>query len=141
MRPFGRPSLIAVGTFVSGFGGVVVLASLSVAALGHGSYEISGQPVTPGEFVRRAGPFLGMLGVILLVLARGFHRADPRSRWLALAFWLYIGIAALWVANGNAADIWMTLGYIAFFLGISGWYFFRKRNVVEYFTEVGDTDA
>jgi hypothetical protein len=82
---------------------------------------------------RGPGPVLGMLmlvsGALLLTIGFGIRNRKRWARPLILAFWLLEGALNVlaYVRGGQARLLW------APFLLFSGWYLYRKQNVVGYF--------
>ena len=139
MRRAARPDLLRIAIPVCGFAGVLLLASLPIAALGFGSYDLNGQAVSPAEYLHRAGWVALVAGVLLLVITRDLHRAAPRGRGLVMLLWLLIGAVVVWSSPAR-----LRLGFameIAVLAGLSAWYLYRKRTVAAYFHEGPGTDA
>ena len=124
-----RPALLRVGMVLSfGVGTLAVVSALLFAA---GFVDLSRLRDTPwGSW---GLPVWGMLMLVCgaLLLTIGFGIRD-RKRWarpLILAFWLLEGALNVigFVRSGQARLLWVP------FLLFSGWYLYKKQNVVGYF--------
>ena len=118
---------------------MLLLASLPVAALGFGSYELNGQTISPSDYLHRAGWVVLVAGALLLAITRDLHRAATRGRGLVMMLWFFIGAVVVWSSPAR-----LRLGFIVEFgvlAGFSAWYLYRKRTVTAYFDAVTETDA
>jgi len=109
-------------------GALAVVSSFLLAA---GLVDLSGLRDTPWGSWALPVPGMVMLVAGTLLLAIGFG-IRGRKRWarpLILAFWLFEGAlnVVAFIRRGQAAVLWIP------FVLFSGWYLYKKQNVVGYF--------
>jgi hypothetical protein len=83
-----KPGLLVVGQMLSAMGGGILLAVCGLAAIGRGQLTLFGESVTGGQFLERAGPVFGSVGVVLSLVAIGLSRNKRWARPLMLLVWL-----------------------------------------------------
>lgn len=116
------------------------LIMLSLAAFGIGRFVIGDQAVERGVWFRAAGPLLLLTGCLMAGIAYGFRTEKAWSRHLVMTLWIVVALYALFgLLGGLPADVprqlmWRALIEAFVFGSIAAWYFYAKRNVVEYFS-------
>ena len=131
-----KPGLLVVGQMLSAMGGGILLAVFLLAAVGRGQLTLFGESVTGMEFVMRAGPTLGTVGIALACIAVGLSRDARWARPLMVGVWvvpILEGVVRLF-AGRFGADVMMIpfFGAIAA-LPMSFVYLYRRENVKRYF--------
>ena len=131
-----KPGLLVVGQMLSAMGGGILLAVCALAALGRGQLTLFGESVTGGEFLTRAGPVFGSVGVVLALVAIGLSRDARWARPLMLLVWL------IPVAEGLvrlvAGSLQHNLLFVPFVVSLVALpmayvYLYRRDNVKRYF--------
>jgi hypothetical protein len=129
------PALIKVGSVVAMIVGSMFLVGAIGAALGFA--DLAGLQDSP--FGQWALPVWGtaalVIGAMLIASAFGLRRRRSWARGLAVAVWLVLGLVSITALlldlrrpEPSGVDFSWVIG-----LAISLWYFYRKRNVVNYF--------
>jgi hypothetical protein len=131
----GRPLLLTLGLYGAPGFGALALLGVACAGLGIGSYSINGQSVSGSEFLAQAGPYLGAVGLLSLLIGFGIWRERPWTRWVIVAFWavsLAGGAGLGWSRSGlGGAAGGLAQSLLPAILAT--WYCFGKDNVVAYY--------
>ena len=123
-------ALASAGMFVS-----IVLAILDI-----GPHLMGGEKVTRAEWLHIAAPLVAVIGCLMASIAYGFAARKAWSRHLVMAIFVLIIVYAstLGALNGLRHTImWRAIVNACLFGCASAWYFYFKRNVAEYFRELG----
>lgn len=131
-----KPGLLAFGQLISSMIGGLLLGLLALAAFGVGNLTLFGDSVTGIDFLRRAGPLLGGLGIILSGIGIGLARDTWWSRPLMLVFWMLpILEGATRIVTGTLErKLWFGFFLVALIgLPLAILYLYRRDNVVAYF--------
>ena len=125
-----RPALLRIGMLLSfGIGGLAVVSAI-LAAAGVGDFsKLRDTPWGSWGLVPVFGVLL-VLGALLIAIGFGIRGRRRWARPLILALWLFEGAMNVigFVRSGQAYLLWVP------FLLFSGWYLYKKQNVVGYFT-------
>ena len=135
-RLSSKPGLLVVGQMLSGMFGGIFLGLLLLAAAGTGNLTLFGEQVTGTEFLRRAGPLLGGVGVVLCHVALGLSRDARWSRPLMLLMWIMPAAeGATRLVQGRLEHTWNITAFIVsvIALPLSALYLYRRDNVVAYY--------
>ena len=134
------PLLIVLGIAFSWFAAAITAFMLLLAAVdalilrGLIPFEMNRREVTSGEFLLSAGLYLILIAGYFAATAWGLSRHRKWVRFLVLAY--HVGLIGIGLATGEsqeeAIDI-LLYGFIM--LTFASWYFFRKANVVAYFSD------
>ena len=130
------PLLMKVGMGLAALFPIGAVILLALAALGIGSFRIGNRPVAPGEWLRLAGPLFVVTGALMAAVAYACWKEKPWSRHLALAHWAVVGLYALLLGLSGQLPrylMWRALIETGVLGAFALWYFYAKRNVVEYF--------
>ena len=132
-----KPGLIVVGQMLSAMGGGILLAIFALAAIGRGQLTLFGDQVTGGQFLERAGPTLGPIGVVLSLVAFALSRDASWARPLMLLTWLIPlteGVVRLF--TGTLESPFSIISFVVSMLAAPAayLYLYRRNNVVRYFT-------
>ncbi len=114
--------------------GAVILVSL--AAFGIGYFTVGDRVMDSKEWVRVAGPLLLLTAAMMAGIAYGFRTEQAWSRHLVMVMWVSLGLYGLVTGLTGAvppAIMWQVLARSIVFGGVAAWYFYSKRNVVDYF--------
>lgn len=134
------PILIALGIGLSCLFTAVAFVLLvsvviDVALLGGaGEYRVDGSSVSAGEFLAVGGPLLVAFIGIGASVAWGLHRRRRWLRYFVLGFWALVAAPSLLSARSGSGGAQVAV-VLSLLLAFAWWYFFRKPNVVAYFTE------
>ena len=131
-----KPGLLVAGQMLSAMFGGILLGLLLLAVAGTGDLTLFGEAVTGGQFLRRAGPMLGGMGLMLGAIAFGLSRDRPWTRPLMVATWtLPIVEGATRLATGKLEYNWSILAFVGSLvaLPLAALYLYRRDNVVAYF--------
>lgn len=131
-----KPGLLVVGQMLSAMGGGVILSVFLLAALGRGQLTLFGEPVTGMEFIMRAGPTLGTVGVLLALNAVGLSRNAAWTRPIMVGVWVVPVLNGLWrLATGHFGEgtISYPFALALFALPASIVYLYRRENVTRYY--------
>ena len=134
--PESRPLMIRVGAWIAILCGAGWLLAALGAAFGIGDpLELRGKADWEWWYI-----FLSTLlgGVALFGVGLGLQQQERWARPAVIAFWL--GVGAFSIARGILEAVhtlkgWFDLGWLAS-LALAYWYFYRKRNVVEYYQQL-----
>jgi hypothetical protein len=123
-------ALASAGMFVS-----IVLAILDI-----GPHLMGGEKVTRAEWLHIAAPLVAVIGCLMASIAYGFAARKAWSRHLVMAIFVLIIVYA---SALGALDVlrhtimWRAMINASLFGCVSAWYFYFKRNVAQYFLELG----
>jgi len=117
-----------------------MFASIALAILDVGPHLMGGEKVTRAEWLHIAAPLVAVIGCLMASIAYGFAARKPWSRHLAIAIFVLIIVyaSALGAANVLRHTImWRAIVNASLFGCASAWYFYFKRNIADYFRELG----
>jgi Fe2+ transport system protein B len=123
-------ALASAGMFVS-----IVLAILDI-----GPHLMGGEKVTRAEWLHIAAPLVAVIGCLMASIAYGFAARKAWSRHLVMAIFV---LMILYASALGALDVlrhtimWRAMINAFLFGCVSAWYFYFKRNVAQYFLELG----
>jgi len=123
-------AVASAGMFVS-----VVLAILDI-----GPHLMGGERVTRSEWLHFAAPLVAVIGCLMVSIAYGLAARKAWSRHLVLAIFVLIIVYASALGALNMLRhtiVWRAIVNASLFGCASAWYFYFKRNVAEYFRELG----
>lgn len=125
-----KPFCIKIGMVVSFVAGAfcLLMTFLIFGAGPSATFSVNGQQVTREYFTSVALPPIILTGSIFLAIWYGFWRERPWSRHLVMVFWLLPMVLILAVSPDGLA-----IGELMINAAIAGWYFYFKRNVVDYY--------
>ena len=132
----GKPGLLVMGQMLSAMFGGILLGLLLLAAAGTGDLTLFGEHVTGREFLQRAGPLLGGVGLMLGAIALGLSRDAHWSRPLMLLVWaLPIGEGATRMLTDTLEHNWNIAAFLVALVAmpLAFLYLYRRDNVVSYF--------
>lgn len=129
------PALVRLGSrFSTVIGVFTVLGSIGVA-YGCGNVEREDE----AKLGSLAIPFLAttsvVVGILLIFIGVGLRKERPWARPLIIGFWIFLGLVAFvrgLIEVRESLVGWFGLGWLGF-LAVACFYFYRKRNVVEYY--------
>jgi hypothetical protein len=123
-------ALASAGIFVS-----IVLAILDI-----GPHLMGGEKVTRAEWLHIAAPLVAVIGCLMASIAYGFAARKAWSRHLVMAIFVLIIVYASALGALDALRhtiMWRAMINASLFGCVSAWYFYFKRNVAQYFLELG----
>jgi hypothetical protein len=123
-------ALASAGMFVS-----IVLAILDI-----GPHLMGGEKVTRAEWLHIAAPLVAVIGCLMASIAYGFAARKAWSRHLVMAIFVLIIVYASALGALDALRhtiMWRAMINASLFGCVSAWYFYFKRNVAQYFLELG----
>ena len=132
------PLLIKLGMWFAVIFVIGVTILLTLAVFGIGSFSIGGEAIDRQVWLRVASPVILWTSILMGIIAYGFYKEEYWSRHIVMLLWASIGFFAL---SGLVVGVdfvprvllWRALAESVVFGGIAAWYFYRKRNVVDYF--------
>ncbi|MBI2797146.1 MAG: hypothetical protein HYX65_10620 [Gemmatimonadetes bacterium] len=136
LRLAAKPGLIVLGQMLSAMFGGILLGLVALAAAGTGDLTLFGEQVTGREFLVRAGPLLGGVGLVLGAIAYGLSRDARWTRPLMLVMWsLPIVEGATRLATGTLEHPWNIAAFIVSLaaMPLAAVYLYRRDNVVSYY--------
>jgi amino acid permease len=101
---------------------------------------MGGEKVTRAEWLHIAAPLVAVIGCLMASIAYGFAARKAWSRHLVMAIFVLIIVyaSALGALDVLRHTIMWRAMINAFLFGcVSAWYFYFKRNVAQYFLELG----
>ena len=131
-----KPGLLVVGQMLSAMFGGISLGLLGLAVVGTGDLTLFGERVTGGDYLRRAGPLLGPVGLALCLVALGLQRDARWSRPMMLVVWVIpIVQGGARLVQGTLEQSWniTTLIGSLIALPLAVLYLYRRDNVVAYY--------
>ncbi|MBI3792273.1 MAG: hypothetical protein HY275_15535 [Gemmatimonadetes bacterium] len=138
-----KPGLLVVGQMLSSMGGGILLSVFVLAAIGRGQLTLFGEQVTGMEFIGRAGPTLGSIGILLAVIAVGLSRNARWTRPLMIAVWaIPVVNGLLRLATGHFGEGTLIIPFVisVIALPMSVVYLYRRENVIRYFDTLKRAD-
>ena len=117
-----------------------MFVSIALAMLDIGPHLMGGEKVTRAEWLHIAAPLVAVMGCLMASIAYGLAARKPWSRHLAIAIFVLIIVyaSALGAANVLRHTImWRAIVNASLFGCASAWYFYFKRNITDYFRELG----
>ena len=124
-----RPALLRAGMVLSfGVGALAVVSAIPIAA-GFGDFSRLRYKPWGSWGLPALGMLMLVFGALLLTIGFGIRDRKRWARPFILACWLLEGAVNVieYVRGGQARLLWVP------FLLFSGWYLYRKQNVVGYF--------
>ncbi len=117
---------------------VALAMAFVLTAAGQLPYKIAGHTVTVSAWWR-ISPILPIVSAFAAAIAFGLRRRKPWSRHLVILLWVTLAGAAL--VSGLRGDIPRSVVVRALIepavlVVLCSWYFYFKRNVVEYFRAI-----
>jgi hypothetical protein len=134
--PFG----IRILSWFAAFASAGMFVSIALAILDIGPHLMGGEKVTRSEWLHIAAPLVALIGCLMALIAYGLAARKAWSRHLVMAIFVVIIVYAstLSALNGLRHTImWRAIANACLFGCASAWYFYFKRNVAEYFRELG----
>ncbi len=135
------PLLMKLGMGFAALFAVGAVTLILLAPFGIGLFEIDGQPVSANEWLRVSAPLFLMAGGLMTGVAYGFRTQQTWSRHLVMALWLLVGLYGLMAGMTGAVPasvMWRAIIQAIVLGSVAAWYFYAKRNVVEYFNTVAN---
>jgi hypothetical protein len=123
-------ALAAAGMFVS----------IALAILDIGPHLMGGEKVTRAEWLHIAAPLVAVIGCLMALIAYGLAARKAWSRHLVMAIFVLIIVYASALGALDALRhtiMWRAMINASLFGCVSAWYFYFKRNVAQYFLELG----
>ncbi len=124
------PFFIKIGMYFYFFAGIMCLlfALIIPFAGASGTFYINGQQVTQEYFTSQALPPIVLVGFIFLAIGYVFWSERPWSRHLIMVLILMGGVDLV-MSSAPA----LAMAAVMIDATISGWYFYYKPNVVDYY--------
>ena len=116
--------------------GGILLAVCALAALGRGQLTLFGESVTGGEFLMRAGPVFGSVGIVLSLVAIGLSRDARWARPMMLIVWLIpVTEGLVRLVTGSLEHNLLFVPFIVSLVALpmAYVYLYRRDNVKRYF--------
>ena len=117
-----------------------MFVSIALAMLDIGPHLMGGEKVTRAEWLHIAAPLVAVMGCLMASIAYGLAARKPWSRHLAIAIFVLIIVYASALGALNVLRhtiMWRAIVNASLFGCASAWYFYFKRNIADYFRELG----
>ena len=135
-----QPLGIRILTWFAALASAGMFVSIALAILDIGPHLMGGEKVTRAEWLHIAAPLVGVIGCLMGLIAYGFAARKPWSRHLAISIFVLIIVYACALGAANVLRytiMWRTIVNASLFGCASVWYFYFKRNIADYFRELG----
>jgi hypothetical protein len=134
--PFG----IRILSWFAAFASAGMFVSIALAILDIGPHLMGGEKVARSEWLHIAAPLVAVIGCLMALIAYGLAARKAWSRHLVMAVFVLITVYASALGALNVLPhtiVWRAIVNASLFGCASAWYFYFKRNVAEYFRELG----
>jgi len=135
-----QPLGIRILTWFAALASAGMFVSIALAILDIGPHLMGGEKVTRAEWLHIAAPLVGVIGCLMGLIAYGFAARKPWSRHLAISIFVLIIVYACALGAANVLRytiMWRAIVNASLFGCASVWYFYFKRNIADYFRELG----
>jgi len=135
-----QPLGIRILSWFAALASAGMFVSITLAVLDIGPHLMGGEKVTRAEWLHIAAPLVAVIGCLMASIAYGFAARKAWSRHLVMAIFVLIIVYA---SALGALDVlrhtimWRAMINASLFGCVSAWYFYFKRNVAQYFLELG----
>ena len=134
-----QPFAIRILTWFAGLASVGMYLSILLVLLNVESASMGGEHVTRTEWLRIAAPLVAAIGILMALVCYALASRKPWSRHVVIAMFVLIIVYATILGALSLIRhgiIWRALINATVFGCLSGWYFYLKPNVVQYFREL-----
>jgi hypothetical protein len=131
-----QPFAIRILPWFAALASVGMYLSIVLAVCDIGPHVMGGERVTRTEWLQIAAPLVAVIGALMACISYGFATEKPWSRHFVIAMFALIVVYASILGALNlihCAIMWRAIINGILFGGASGWYFYFKPNVAEYF--------
>jgi len=135
-----QPLGIRILSWFAALASAGMFVSIALAILDMGPHLMGGEKVTRAEWLHIAAPLVGVIGCLMGLIAYGFAARKPWSRHLAISIFVLIIVYACALGAANVLRhtiMWRAIVNASLFGCASVWYFYFKRNIADYFRELG----
>ncbi len=135
-----QPLGIRILSWFAALASAGMFVSIALALLDIGPHLMGGEKVTRLEWLHIAAPLVALIGCLMASIAYGFAAHKAWSRHLVMAIFVLIIVYASALGSLNVLRhtiMWRAIINASLFGCASAWYFYFKRNVAEYFRELG----
>jgi hypothetical protein len=139
MLSMKQPFAIRVLTWFAALASVGMFVSIVLAILDIGPHLMGGEKVTRSEWLQIAAPLVAVIGCLMASIAYGLVTRKAWSRHLVMAIFVLIIVYASALGALNVLRhtiMWRAIVNASLAGCVSGWYFYFKPNVAEYFREL-----
>jgi|SRR6516164_151604 hypothetical protein len=116
-----------------------MFVSIALAILDIGQHLMGGERVTRSEWLHIAAPLVAVIGCLMASIAYGLAAHKPLSRHLVMAIFVLIIVYASALGAFNVLRhtiMWRAILNASLSGCASGWYFYFRPNVAEYFRKL-----
>ena len=135
-----QPLGIRILSWFAALASTGMFVSITLAILDIGPHLMGGEKVTRAEWLHIAAPLVAVIGCLMASVAYGFAARKAWSRHLVMAIFVLIIVYASALGTLDVLRhtiMWRAIINASLFGCASAWYFYFKRNVAEYFRELG----
>jgi hypothetical protein len=135
------PFAIRVLTWFAGLASAGMYLSILLVLLDIGSPSMGGEHVTRTEWLRVAAPLVAAMGILMALVCYALASRKRWSRHIVIAMFALIIVYATILGALNLVRhtiMWRALINATVFGCLTGWYFYLKPNVVQYFRDLED---
>ena len=135
-----QPVGIRVLAWFAALASAGMFVSIALAILDIGPHLMGGEKVTRVEWLHIAAPLVAVIGCLMASIAYGLAARKAWSRHLAIAIFVLIIVYACALGAANVLPhtiMWRAIVNASLFGCASAWYFYFKRNIADYFRELG----
>ena len=135
-----QPLGIRILSWFAALASAGMFVSIALAILDIGPHLMGGEKVTHLEWLHIAAPLVAVIGCLIALIAYGFAARKAWSRHLVMTIFVLIIVYASALGALNVLRhtiMWRAIINASLFGCASAWYFYFKRNVAEYFRNLG----
>lgn len=136
-----RPVPLTIGMILANIWGTVWLLALLGAPMNVMTFEMNGEEVSGGEFLKRAGINIAVMVAVSFGIAYGIWKEKAWSRHLMLFFWAVMFVIGIVPLIGIAVPDALIEIIFSWAMGValSIWYLYGKANVRAYYRRLENT--
>jgi hypothetical protein len=134
-----RPLGIRILNWFAALASAGMFFSIVLAILDIGPHLMGGEKVTRSEWLHIAAPLVAVMGCLMAAIAYGLAARKSWTRHIVMAIFalIFVYASALGALNVLRHSImWRAIVNASLFGCASGWYFYFKPNVAEYFRKL-----
>jgi hypothetical protein len=136
-----QPFCIRILSWFAALASAGMFVSIALAILDIGPHLMGGEKVTRSEWLQIAAPLVAVIGCLMASIAYGLAARKAWARHLVITIFVLIIVYASALGSLNVLRptiMWRAILNASLFGCASGWYFYFKPNVAEYFRQLGE---
>ena len=135
-----QPVGVRILSWFAALASVGMFVSIALAILDVGPHLTGGEKVTRAQWLHIAAPLVAVIGCLMALIAFALATRKTWSRHVVMAIFVLIMVYASALGAVNVLRhtiMWRAIVNASLFGCASAWYFYFKRNVADYFHELG----